>query len=438
MSDIPSSGWCTDWSAYNTPRLWSMVAGEDNPEAWKQVIAWREVSDAVDSHLARLAQARETLEAAWPTSQSEASRAFVTRLNTLVARMEGAREEASSTSMALDNILQALRQAKQNIEPLWQQYRDKNEDVVPAWWDNAEEKLDAQARAHMIAAEQVVEQYVPSIKVPIPYRFTPPRRREGDEIEIGPEEPSSQSPGSGPSTATVPHDPPPALSGVGSTPSNFSHSSGRVGGLTPSDVGVIKPGGPDSSVAPPFDPGSSVVRPSPGPELSELPQPSKILPPAIQPGHFPSSGPHGFVPPAGSAFPAPLLPPIFSGDGSTRTGLTPKGSFPAASGRSVTSMPSGAVIGETPFGKFGPKAPTGEGVASKSGLPKWLPSAGQAEPGGMGAPGIANRGRNSSEDGEKRFDPDNPWSVAQGVEPVIEPSRKVSIHDPGSGVIGRY
>jgi hypothetical protein len=33
-------------------------------------------------------------------------------------------------------------------------------------------------------------------------------------------------------------------------------------------------------------------------------------------------------------------------------------------------------------------------------------------------------------------DPDNPWEVAEGVPPVIEPGHGEERHDPGPGVIG--
>jgi hypothetical protein len=48
-------------------------------------------------------------------------------------------------------------------------------------------------------------------------------------------------------------------------------------------------------------------------------------------------------------------------------------------------------------------------------------------------------GRQSQDqsDEEMTFDPDNPWATAEGVDPVIEPSRRIYRHDPGPGVIGR-
>jgi hypothetical protein len=50
-------------------------------------------------------------------------------------------------------------------------------------------------------------------------------------------------------------------------------------------------------------------------------------------------------------------------------------------------------------------------------------------------PGRGSR-RASGEDDDYGFDPDNPWAVAEGVDPVINPSPDVSRNDPGPNVIG--
>jgi hypothetical protein len=39
-------------------------------------------------------------------------------------------------------------------------------------------------------------------------------------------------------------------------------------------------------------------------------------------------------------------------------------------------------------------------------------------------------------DAGPRFDPDNPWEVAGGVDPVISPQPDTARHDPGPNVIG--
>ena len=50
------------------------------------------------------------------------------------------------------------------------------------------------------------------------------------------------------------------------------------------------------------------------------------------------------------------------------------------------------------------------------------------------APSRSNR-RGHGDD-QLDFDPDNPWEVAEGVDPVITPSPDNARHDPGPNVIG--
>ncbi|HEX5204021.1 MAG TPA: hypothetical protein VFW27_29175 [Actinoplanes sp.] len=49
--------------------------------------------------------------------------------------------------------------------------------------------------------------------------------------------------------------------------------------------------------------------------------------------------------------------------------------------------------------------------------------------------GRGGRRQTGNEDGIG-FDPDNPWEVAEGVDPVIAPSTEDPRHDPGPNVIG--
>ena len=434
MSDVPSSGWCTNWSAYNTPRLWAMVAGEDNPEAWKQVNAWREVSGDVDAHLAHLVQSRDALRAAWPPEQNEASRAFLTELNALIARMGGARDDASTTSVALDNILKALGQAKNNIEPLWRQYEEKRGDAVPAWWDGAEEELDNRARAHMLNAEQVVQQYVPTIAVPLPYKFALSFERQSGDPDLGRGSSSASSssadPIFGPSSAFQ-HSPPPPLPGH---PAAFQPALGGA-----SQTGFFPPGDgvsqyPDSREA-------ITVRPPSGPELSEVV-------PAPPPAPYPTPAPPPAVPPSGGLPPGgviggPGLFPVGGGRGAA-PGVRPSGGgMRQFGGRPPAAMPSGVVIGGLPMAKpgSGPGGGAVRGIApmTKPVLPSWLPG-GSGQSGAMaaGMPLTAGRKGDVGDEPAPRFDLDSPWGVAQGVAPVIEPSRRNAVHDTGPGVIGQH
>jgi hypothetical protein len=493
---VLSSSWCTAWGSYNTPRLWAMVKDEDDPEAWRQVSAWGEISDAMKDQRALLLKAREALVSAWPPEQNNSAAAFVAEVDKLIGRMDAAKTEADDTATGLANILEALRQAKKNIEPLWEQYKQKSDDLVPAWWDNAEDELDKQAQAHMITAEQVVQDNVARLRVPDPYLLDPidPHyRREtfsdddrsgtGSSGSVGVTGSSGGRGGSGSGVSVpVPHDPVPPLPGRD----------------------PIVPEGPAG--------GGS------GPGLAEVINPPVVNPgPVNPPGVLPSGGGGGpgIVPPVG-----PIVGPVGGGVGPLGTGGSPGrgpagvrgtgvggiepgvratgtgglgagglGSFgpggpggigrgarpgarPGAAGRQA--LPSGAVIGETVAGE-GRGGVGGVGRGGSAGLggvggpggaargaagrapgqrrgtepvrpprPSWLPdepvgTARTAGTGGLpGMPGGARGGRRAGDGEQPAFDPDNPWGVAEGVEPVIAPGTDTTRHDPGPNVIGRH
>ncbi|MFD0520017.1 hypothetical protein [Paractinoplanes durhamensis] len=169
---VLTSSWCTNWGAFNTPRLWSMVAGEDDGPGRAQVSAWRTLAGSVRSQRAALLTARADLVAAWPPEENESAAAFVTELDDLIKRLDTASIDADTTASGLDNILNALQTAKTSIEPLWEQYRDKSDDLTPRWWDGAEDEIDEKARAAMITAERAVEDAVTQLKVPEKYELT--------------------------------------------------------------------------------------------------------------------------------------------------------------------------------------------------------------------------------------------------------------------------
>ncbi|MEU8612648.1 hypothetical protein AB0C29_32120, partial [Actinoplanes sp. NPDC048791] len=273
---VLTSSWCTAWGSYNTPRLWAMVKDEDDPEAWRQVSAWGEISGAMKDQRALLLKAREALVTAWPPEQNNSAAAFVAEVDKLIGRMDAAKTEADDTATGLANILEALRQAKRNIEPLWEQYKQKSDDLVPAWWDNAEEELDKQAQSHMITAEQVVQDNVGRLRVPDPYVLDPIDPHYERETLPDDDRSGSGSSGAAPATASsggrggaggvsvpVPHDPVPPLPGRDPIVPEGSPSGGSGPGLaevisppvvSPGPVstpGVLSPGAPSPGVGGP-------------------------------------------------------------------------------------------------------------------------------------------------------------------------------------------
>ncbi|MFF5079845.1 hypothetical protein ACFY36_22565 [Actinoplanes sp. NPDC000266] len=204
MSD---DSWCTNWAAYNTPRLWSMVMDEDDALARSQVGAWRQLAGSVRGEKDALVAARAELVAAWPPEENASAAAFVGQVDNLIARLETASADADTTANGLDNILNALAGAKEKIRPLWEQYKDKSSDVVPRWFDSAEDELDEQARQHMINAERAVSDAVAMLKVPPAFEF----HIEG--VKEWPPPGGSARLGPGGIEVPVPHEPVPPLPG---------------------------------------------------------------------------------------------------------------------------------------------------------------------------------------------------------------------------------
>ncbi|WP_433370314.1 hypothetical protein ACQPZX_45300 [Actinoplanes sp. CA-142083] len=498
MSDpVLTSSWCTNWGAYNTPRLWSMVMNEDDAPGRQQVSAWRTLAGSVRSQRTALLTARAELVAAWPPEENESSAAFVAELDILIARLDSASADADSTASGLDNILTAIQTAKTTIQPLWEKYKDKSTDLVPHWWDKAEDEIDDQARQAMISAERAVEDSVALLKVPDAYKPFADRIDEpGSGEDNGSLSQTTSTSSSRGISASVRHDPVPPLPGQnptipdgGGQASSDIGGSGGVGGVGGGAAGagtVVGGGGPDLAgvITPPG--GTPIV---PGGDATGIPGGGGVGTPLPPVGGV---GGGGAVGPA-----VPGLLPTGGGVPIGQTGRAPRGS----SGRLTRPAKSGGVIGEPPAGGAGRSGAgpigaaggigavggrggagsragrtgrvgaggssleePGRGVRGGVGIsseglggvrggrgsaagrganrqprPSWLPDdpVGPNRNTGVvaGAPGRAGRHRSGEDDGYG-FDPDNPWEVAEGVDPVIAPSTDNPRHDPGPNVIG--
>jgi hypothetical protein len=359
----------------------------------------------------RLEVAKQKLIDAWPPEQNKASAAFVELIDNLLFTMQKNKEIADSNAGALSQTLEALRQAKKDVAPLYQAYLEKSDDWVPAWWDNAEDELDEQARERMRDAEKVIAHPDNAIKSPALYEFTPGEfvsRPVGTGDGNGSNGSVTQPVAGGIGAAggfPVPHDPPPTLPDTGTSvpPPNAP--------LSPSAPGSAA-GGPDLA---------GVITPAPGPAPS--------TPPGINPtptGLSAGQPSAGLV--IGGGLPAGLPG---SGARGGRGGLTPFGAGPSRGRSGVPAGGRGGVPGAKPATPSwlpptsGQPARGGARASARSGGPSTMPAIGGRRPDEEHADGMT-------------FDPDNPWATAKGVSPVIEPSRKQHRHDPGPGVIGRH
>jgi hypothetical protein len=397
----------TAWSAYNTPRIWAMVEKEDDPESWRQVAALGSMAGLLKDQRSRLEAAKQKLIEAWPPGENKAAAAFVSLIDDLLFNMAENKKIADSNADALAQVLEALRQAKAKVEPLYRTYLEKNDDWVPAWWDGAEDELDEKAREQMRVAERIVARPENAIVAPDVYEFRP-RTLVDDPIS------GSSGAGSGPritpfaaggtggggAELAVPHNPPPPLPDPG--------SSGP-------DSPPLQAAGPSDSAGPSL---AGVITPAPT-------APTTALPPLAPP------------PVAATSF-VPSAPGLVIGG--------PGGGF----GRSAVGGGQRSIPGSG-FGGIAPGR--GGAPAVKPVPPSWLPPT-SGQPGARSSRGQSGRGVSAQNammpgpqaagsrrgDGDHSegvgFDPDNPWATEEGVAPVIEPCRVNYQHDPGPGVIG--
>ena len=396
MSDgtfLPSG--VTRWSAYNTPRIWAMVEKEDDPEAWRQVSALGSMAGLLHDQRRRLELAKETLVGAWPPEKNNAAAAFVNLIDDLLFNMAENRRAADANAGALAQVLEALRQAKVKVEPLYRSYLEKSDDWVPGWWDNAEDEIDEQARRQMRNAESIVADPGNAIVAPDVYEFKPrmfadaPLGRPGGD---GPDSRATPLSAGVTSRLAVPHDPPPPLPGAASPGSGAGEATDfTVGPSGPSLAAAISPSPIVSlSPAPPPVSGSAAVVTAPGLVIGGTGGRSSV-----------GGGQRG-------------LP------GSVIGGSTPgRGGSPAVKPATPSWLPPA----------------TGQPVRREAGSPAGRAS--QVSPSMMPAPqNPANRCRSGERGQGPAFDPDSPWATEQGVPPVIEPSRRQYRHDPGPGVLG--
>jgi hypothetical protein len=407
----------TPWSSYNTPRIWAMVAREDDPESWRQVAALGSLAGLLKDQRSRLEAAKQKLIDAWPPERNRAARAFVDELDELLLTMQANKDIADSNAGALGQIIEALRQAKEKIAPLYRSYLDKSDDWVPGWWDHAEDELDEQARQHMREAEEWVAYPGNAITAPAIYEFQPDqtRTRPADESD---RDRSGDRPAVGIGAAdsiAVPHDPPPPVPGQ------------ELAG--PAAPVVTPPAGP--SLAEVITPGpGGPANPAPNVPVGPTAAAGSPQLPGLVIGAGASQGLTG-APIGGGAGRGPAGAPLSGGVGRSFTG-----------GAAQRGFPAGGVIGNGVAGR-GPAGPV------KPTPPSWLPPAsGQTPRAGAGAAGGRSVGSPAvpmsgghrpgadDRDTEITFDADNRWLAEQGVAPVIEPSRKTYRHDPGPGVIG--
>lgn len=159
--------WRTVWDAYDVPRLWDAVSGEDDPLGWEQVHGLQRMAEALHGHADDLRARRELLARAWQGSTADRT---LSRWDTLIATVAHEASGLTGTACGLHGIMTTLACAKQKIEPLLRQWNAITSDWIPDFWDEVAAELNEEARTIMLVAAAEIRDY----RGRIPYPATHP------------------------------------------------------------------------------------------------------------------------------------------------------------------------------------------------------------------------------------------------------------------------
>jgi hypothetical protein len=429
-ADNAYPGSCTPWASYSLPELVGFLAYENDDLSWAQASTWQKTSELLDYYQVELKQKRDELAARWPPERSPAAKVFIDFVDGMLRSMEQTSAEAYETSRGVAGITGALAEAKNTIDDLhrrWREYENREKSPlvsfvdafpggssltgVPSDWKR---QLKAEATEVMYAADAAVLAYTGQIKVPT--LFEPPVDRDpGTELPVGDGgSGSAASPGKGSSRVPVIPIPPP----VPEEPTLAGGFAPDRSGTAPPAPAPARPYFMDTPAGRALPPGGLIPP-------DALPPLGWAGPGPTVPGQRPVRGPEvpTGTPPERAGMPGRAGMPV-PGEPGQRGGL------PMAPMGGIASRPSSATGPGTAAGRR--VNPVGGVIGGRGGESFRMASGHTVTIG----PRPTDQHHANRRAGPAVFDPHNPWAVAEGVLPVIEPAPEPRYHDPGPGVIG--
>ncbi|MFI7598900.1 hypothetical protein [Actinoplanes sp. NPDC049681] len=486
-----------DYSGFDVKQLWSMVdaARSSLQPSRAQADALNKAQQMLNGHGQALKQARAQLADRWPPETNAAAAAYLVELDRLITAVDATALNCAVNVAHINLVSDAIVQSHETLKPLYEEYvanegalaqyeKDVDEfgdgaSIIPGGKtiaegakrlfssppvaDGRQDELTRRVQQEMTSLAGAAQDGATRIQPPPPYEpptVTPGIEDDAQNIGGGGGRRSSGG------AVRPPRIDPPAhtrTSPGGAASDGTSASGGHLGGgAVPSPVPGLhsSPSGASGS----------------GPALSGIGAPP-VLPTPVQPLPATGAGPVP-VPPAGPGVPVPgLLPGVLpgAGGGLPAGGLGPVGpnnriTSGVPAGRPAALRGPGGAIGGLRNGVIGGVPGTG-GLPGAGGLPggggMQLRAGAQSRINPVGGvigqqhgPAVAGAGRGSvrgtaanagvatapggrrrpggSPDGGQRWDPDNPWETAEGVDPVIAPDHSGDRIDPGPGIIGLH
>ncbi|MEH1167659.1 hypothetical protein V6V47_19965 [Micromonospora sp. CPCC 205539] len=447
----------TDWQLMTVDNMWACLQDHDTANHWKQVAGWRKVCDLAQIHLGRLQEYRRGLAEAWPPETSAASGAYLAELDELIDKVRHTHDAAAANYTALSAATHAIGTTRAELRKVYEEYATKRQQkqaydatvsdpkavmgsrVTESPVTDAElERLNVQARGMMFNLSGELQQAQATLRQPPPRPRANPGIDQGDPDVYGGTSaapvippivsvplPTSSETRSGSASKSVPAPTAPGLGpvlgGIGNAATPGLTNPGPPIGAAPPTT----PGPTPGLGVPPFSRAAPARGNAPGAPHGQpypLNQPGSATGangnPNAKPRPLPPGGLIGGVPgmglsqPGGGASPPRRINPVGGviGGGGAGTGPTGGAGSRPRSGRGAT-----AVHGLSPMGS-GPIASSGAGVS----------------PGGQSS--LRPDGQETLSDDKRRWDPDQPWKVDEGVPPVVQQSDEEGPIDPGPAI----
>jgi hypothetical protein len=430
------NGGGTDWAQKSVPQMWSMLAAHDGTAHKNLLLTWKKSTDLLVDHLSRVKRYRDNLAEAWPPEKSSAAAKYLDRLDDLIKHLTETHHATVENHRALGAATSALVGARLKIESIYRAYMSNQQEldayaqkqqtnrqvvgkyraiapVPPVVAQSRQLELQLQAQSVMSALSTDLAQA--QLSITTPKLYDPTSSFEGSQ-PFGPKGTEASSSTSSPSFSEQ------KVSGMasknrGSTdPRNFASES--------PDLPTPRTLPPDSST-PALPPAAPA-----GPILSGV-DPGNIGPGSSQ--TLPTTPRGEISSPVGLISIPPVAESIsFSpGPSSTRTATSIPIESSGPSTRGIQGTLPGGVIG-------GPPSTNSTRSGESSGRAQRINPAGGVigQPGSIGTPLPSSNRLSSSHKSESRkqhWDPDNPWTTAEGISPVLLPPEKEHI-DPGPAI----
>src|SRR2546423_2252933 len=172
MAEGDYPGGRTPWESYDVPQLAGHLT-ENLGRAWGQARAWHNAADTTAGYLDALRRLRANLVAVWPPDRSPAAKAYVERLDSLIASVDDVRDATAGTGEALAGVLSSLEGARPQMDQ-WREEWGPQEDTAPNALDGTQDQsrrleLNQKAQQHMRELDDAVFPYQSRMRAPQPW-----------------------------------------------------------------------------------------------------------------------------------------------------------------------------------------------------------------------------------------------------------------------------